>query len=70
MENPRRRWVTTFVGGLRLSPWPLSSSFWGLPFRILNINHKKVLLRGLWVGAYACALSPVLLGRFGVRAGG
>ena len=22
---------------------PLSSSFWGLPYRILNINHKKEL---------------------------
>ena len=22
----------------------------GLPYRILNINHKKELLRGLWVG--------------------
>ena len=29
---------------------PLSSSFLGLPYRILNINHKKELLRGLWVG--------------------
>ena len=28
---------------------PLSSSFWGLPYRILNINHKKELLWGLWV---------------------
>ena len=28
---------------------PLSSSFLGLPCRILNINHKKELLRGLWV---------------------
>ena len=26
---------------------PPSSSF--LPYRILNINHKKELLRGLWV---------------------
>ena len=24
-------------------------SFLGLPYRILNINHKKELLRGLWV---------------------
>ena len=24
--------------------------FWGLPHRILNTNHKKELLRGLWVG--------------------
>ena len=28
---------------------PLSSSFSGLPYRIPNINHKKELLRGLWV---------------------
>ena len=28
---------------------PLSSSFLGWPYRILNINHKKELLRGLWV---------------------
>ena len=28
---------------------PLSSSFWGLPYRILNINHKQELLRGLRV---------------------
>ena len=27
----------------------LSSSFLGLPSRILNINHKKELLRGPWV---------------------
>ena len=28
---------------------PLSSSLLGLPYRILHINHKKELLRGLWV---------------------
>ena len=28
---------------------PLSSSFLRLPYRILNINHKEELLRGLWV---------------------
>ena len=28
---------------------PLSSSCLGLPCRVLNINHKKELLRGLWV---------------------
>ena len=28
---------------------PLSSSFLGLPYRILNTSHKKELLRGLWV---------------------
>ena len=27
----------------------LSSSFLGLPYRILNVNHKKELLRSLWV---------------------
>ena len=27
---------------------PLSNFFLGLPYRILNINHKKELLRGLW----------------------
>ena len=27
----------------------LSSSFLGLPYRILNANHKKELLRSLWV---------------------
>ena len=27
----------------------LSSSFWGLPHRNLNIDHKKELLRSLWV---------------------
>ena len=28
---------------------PLSSSFLGLPYRIVNIHHKKELHRGLWV---------------------
>ena len=36
-----------------LTPQPthrlLSSSFSGLPYRILNISHKKELLRSLWV---------------------
>ena len=27
----------------------LSSSFLGLPYRILNMNHKQELLRSLWV---------------------
>ena len=27
----------------------LGSSFLGLPYRILNINYEKELLRGLWV---------------------
>ena len=28
---------------------PLSSSCLGLPYRVRNINHKKELLRGLWI---------------------
>ena len=35
-------------GILDLTHRPLSSSFLGSPYRILNINHKKELLRGLW----------------------
>ena len=31
----------------------LSSSFLGLPYKILNINHKKQLLRSLWVSPLA-----------------
>ena len=27
-----------------------SSSFLGLPYRILNLSHKKELPRSLWVG--------------------
>ena len=29
---------------------PLSSSFLGLPYRILHMNPEKELLRSLWVG--------------------
>ena len=39
---------------------PLSSSFLGLAYRIHSINHKKELLRGLWVGFFW----EVLLGAF------
>ena len=31
---------------------PLNSSVLGLPYRIPNINHKKELLRSLWVGRF------------------
>ena len=34
---------------IRSTHRPLSSSFLGLPYRILNINHIKELLRSLWV---------------------
>ena len=34
------------LGVVGVTHRPLSSSFLGLPYRILNINHKKELLRG------------------------
>ena len=37
---------------------PLSSSFWGLLYRILNISHKKELLRGLWVASTSIQKNP------------
>ena len=40
---------------------PLSSSFLGLPYRILNINHKKELLRGLWVEWVRVQISGVIV---------
>ena len=36
--------------GLGFTHRPLSSSYWGLPYRVVNINHKLELLRCLWVG--------------------
>ena len=36
-------------GGVEYTHRLLSSSFLGLPYRILNMNHKKELLRSLWV---------------------
>ena len=35
---------------------PQSSSFWGLPYRILNIKPKKELLWGLWVVVHLVSL--------------
>ena len=37
--------------GFRVTHRPLSSSFLGSPCMMLNINHKKELLRGLCVKA-------------------
>ena len=34
---------------LSLTHRPLSGSFLGLPYRVLNMSHNKELLRGLWV---------------------
>ena len=38
-----------FIGFRGFTHGPLSSSFLGLPCRILNVNHRQELLRGLWV---------------------
>ena len=48
-EIPIQR--ATQVRGHTYTHRPLSSSFLGLPERILNINHIKELLRGLWIEA-------------------
>ena len=50
----RSPWLKDFrISGLQnhigLTHRPHSSSFLGLPYRILNMNPKKELLRGLWV---------------------
>ena len=37
------------VGIMLRTHRPQSSSFWGLLYRILNMNPKKELLWGLWV---------------------
>ena len=50
-----------------LSHRPLSSSFLGLPYRILDMNHKKELLRGLWVSHELGIRSEVVEGRRGSR---
>ena len=39
----------------------LSSSFLGLPYRILNMNHKKELLRSLWEAASHIIASTYLV---------
>ena len=61
-----------FYGVLAASHRPLSSSFLGLLYRILNTNHKEELLRGLWVKILrGCAvLSLCMSGVLGFRAAG
>ena len=45
------RFGSRFAGLQRfLTHRPQSSSFLGLPYRILNMNPKTELLWGLWVG--------------------
>ena len=51
ISGEEARWRSPGVDlGLGSTHKPLSSSFLGLLFGILNINHKKELPRGLWVG--------------------
>ena len=66
-----------FVLDLTCKPYthrPLSSSFLGLHCRILNMNHKKELLRGLWVvpnfSAFRRALGESDGGQGGLGSGG
>ena len=50
-ESAQDGWSEQSVGkGQRLyTHRPLCSSCLGLPYRILSLDHKKELLRGLWV---------------------
>ena len=55
-SRPRRKTISGLVWTLDIRSFPdvanhrpQSSSFLGLPYRILNINHRKELLRDLWV---------------------
>ena len=53
-----RKTIRSVVATHRL----LRSSFWGLPYRTLNMNHKKELLRGLWVQLlFSVSLSSMCL---------
>ena len=47
MEGPGFR--TSRVGLVLFTHRPHSSSFLGVPYRILNMNPQKELLWGLWV---------------------
>ena len=58
--NPSRKLVVVIISQAPVSlnllipskaPLLIGSSFWGLRCRILNVNHKKDLLRSLWVKA-------------------
>ena len=51
--------------GSRFTQRLLSSSFLGLPYRLLNIYQKKELLRGLWVGLRVEGLQFRLRGFWG-----
>ena len=55
-------WESLSLLASEFTPILLSSSFLGLPYRILNINHKKQLLRGLWVDLRSIAFEAGGLG--------
>ena len=55
------------LGGLWLTHRPLSSSFLGLPSRIVNIKQKRELLRRLWVIIGCCRGFSSILVRFCLR---
>ena len=48
--SPRQVLGARSLYGLGFTHGLHSTSFLGFPYRILNINHKKELLRGPWVG--------------------
>ena len=48
-ESPASRAVETALMAVGSTDRPHSSSFLGLPCRILNMNPQKELLWGLWV---------------------
>ena len=43
--KPQRRGNCTLAMGSLVVP------FWGLPYRVLNINQKKELLKSLWISS-------------------
>ena len=52
-------WPILYMEGLGFTHGPLTSSFLGLPYRTLDINHKDELLRGLWVGFMREVICPL-----------
>ena len=52
--GPAQSFELTQVSTKVLTHRLLSSSFLGLPYRILNMSHKKELLRSLWVPYFCC----------------
>ena len=62
MISPKGEYIEGIPCILILSLIPLrllSSSFLGLPYRILDIIHRKELLRGLWVSSIDTTKEPM-----------